>query len=1442
MKKNQAAQGTFSKLFGKKHVSPNTTSLYATNPPWIFTREASEEGTRDFDGIYYGDNRFDTVSESGTATLKARPRVRPLLTFLPLNPQENHGLAVPTPSVPDDFADKDVTGTSSLVNGNLRLYSSVGDLRPGHYGQDLLIPPPPPGPAPGPPSDILQPRGESPPPPPPPPSTACPPPPLLLEPSPPPPPSMAPPPPPVLGALCPPSTHSSPSTPTLPDFIPPAPPSAFLAPPPPPLPAPAPPAPVSSHISSGPHPFPPGGITKWKSEAALHGRQPPVSRTSPRRSPAETKGSSLGPKPELHLTFPCSLKVPPPTPVRTSSIPVQEAQGASPEAEGATKKVPDQLPLPSNFHIRPAFQAYPNGEPEPDSPGELRAAAPSSPRLGQAQARTNEHARTPPPAPPLPPPAPPLPPRAPPLPLAAVSLPSVEKTSPPLAGFPKSSKSSSSAPKPKPPSPEDTASSAPVDWRDPSQMEKLRSELAAYLCGSRREDRFISHRPGPTVASQGKKGPSLPEKEAPPSLPEKELPPSVPEKSPYGSSLPEKEVTTSLTLPAVDYSPEDSVTPSVRQIRDELEARLSSSAEKEAKLSSRSLLSKPLPVRGRIFENGAGNGKFSKPVAKNLPLVSTTPLQSSPLQPKATPGTATPPQATPGTATPPKATPGTATPPKATPGTAIPPKATPWTAIPPKATPGTAIPPKATPWTATPPKATPGTATPPQATPGTATPPKATPGTAIPPKATPWTATPPKATPGTAIPPKATPWTATPPKATPGTATPPQATPGTATPPQATPGTATPPKATPWTATPPKATPGTATPPQATPGTATVPKATTGPATPPKATPGTAIPPQATPGTATPPQATPGTATPPKATPGTATVPKATTGPATPPKATPGTATPPKATSGTATPPKATSRIATPPKATTGPATPPKATTGTATPSLATTLSATSSQLMAGKDPVPAGHGEKPVESQELAVPFQPEAKGSPSEASKLPTQGVPSSPALPPKTSSVQEEVLYLYKPHSSQNSLSREVAVVMPTLARGEAAGSREPVEVKEPLGLLAKTPVSAPPADELLRHPVTGKVVDQGSPMALLLAARQRAQKGRPGGAALGRSSLAGSLRGHSSSPEAGSDSIYSEGQPNSFTVVPKLSKETTKDPQLASSTQPTVPSPWKPQPCRDPEGTKPNRWHNWTKAEPQAPVAWERSAPSNLPQGPPLPKSFSPSSPSYNREEEFSFEVIPPPPEFSNDPDPPTSSLQYPGHRGSPPRNNFSDLRQTLDAEPTASSARGFSHCPMGARYAGAGDVQRFSAGGRSLIKKRLYVGEPHQSPGLPRGGTGRSLSSPNCIGPQPGGPFGASGGPEMRCVNSAGRAPPGGLHARRIAPEGSRDAPYAGGGGGAGDAKYKGPSGDYGFLHAAGRCPHSTPHYGSPINTFTVRPGTHHPISCAYSGAHRKATS
>ncbi|XP_053524322.1 uncharacterized protein C6orf132 homolog [Artibeus jamaicensis] len=1187
MKKNQTVQGTFSKIFGKKHANPNATSLYATNPPWIFTQEAREEGSRDFDGIYYGDNRFDTVSESGTATLKARPRVRPLLTFLPLNAQENHALAVPTPSVPEDFADKEVTGTSSLVNGNLRLYNSVGDLRLGHYGQDPLIPPPPPGPAPGPPSvplpDTSQPRGASPPPPPPP--KPSPPPALLLEP--PPPPSMAPPPPPVLGVL------SPPSTPAPPDFIPPAPPLAFLAPPPPPMPAPAPPTAASPHVKST-HLFPPGGVTKWKSDVALNGKQPEAPGTSPPRSPAEPKGSPLGPKSEPQLTFPRSFKVPPPTPVRTSSIPVQEAQGGSPEEEGAAKKAPGRLLLPPNFHIRPASQVYPDRAPEPDGPGELRTLAPGSPRLSQSQTWTKEQTETLPsasplplPTAPLPPPAPPLPPPAPPLPPAAPPLPSDEKAVPPPVKFLKSPKSSSPPkPKPNPPSPEDTASSEPVDWRDPSQMAKLRSELAAYLFGSRREDQCTSQQPGPPVASQGKEGKKSP------SLPEKETPPRDPGKSP----CPEGEAAASLPLPPVDYLSPGSAAPSVQQIRNELEARLSL-AEKESKPSKGSLPPKPRLEGGRVFENRADNGQFSKPVAKTMPPLSTTPLPATPRQSKATSGPAIPGPATPGPATPGPATPGPATPGPATPGPATP-----------------------------------------------------------------------------------------------------------------------------------------------------------GPATP---------------------------------------------GPATPGPTTPGPATP-------------------------GPATPPKAGPGPAVPSAAATLPTTSLQQTAEKNLVPAEQRKKP-KPQEFAVPSQPKAEGRPSEASEPPTQGAFSSPALPPKTAAGREEAAFLYRPHRSQNSPGREVATVMPTMARGEAAASGEPVEAKEPQGLSAKPPASAQPADELLRHPVTGEVVERGSPMALLLAARQRAQKGRSRAAGLGRSSLPGSIRVHSSPPQACSDSIFlKEGRPNSFTVVPRLPPEAGQDPQQASSTQPSGPSPWKAQPDRDSEDTEPSREYNRAKA----PVAWERSASSNLPQGHLLPKSFSsPSSPSYKGEEEkFGFEVIPPPPEFSNDP--PASALQYLGRQGSPPGNKFSDLGQPLDTGP-AISAR----FPAGERYCGAGGLGRFSRGSRSLIKRRLYVGEPHRSPGLSRGGTGRSLSSPNCFGPQP-------GGPEVRRVNSAGRARPSGLGARRMSLEGSTRV----------EAKFKAPgkapTGDRVLPSSTttGRSPRSTPHYRSPINTFTVRPGTRHPISYAYSGAHRSGPS
>ncbi|KAM6311027.1 uncharacterized protein C6orf132 homolog [Podargus strigoides] len=338
MKKHHSVQGTFSRLFGKRHASPAAASLFATNPPWIFTQEVTSDsagGTGDVIEVYYGDNRFGTVTDSGTATLKPRPRVRPLLTFLPLNAQESHGVAVPTPSVPEDFEEKAALGSGSQINGNYRLYSSVGDLRPQALEGDELdedIPPPPSVPPPPPPT--------APAPAPPPPASPVPPPPETLPPPPPPetvppPPAMAPPPPPA-------SALSSPSTPAPPDFIPPAPPGA-------------------SPRSRAPAPFA-TGISKWKSETVLNTRQAdaegPLCPAEAGVPAAPGPKESLQPKhcPEPHLTFPRSFKVPPPAPARSSSMPPQEAQPG--RQEPFHRQPHARPPLPPCFTVRPAAKAH----------------------------------------------------------------------------------------------------------------------------------------------------------------------------------------------------------------------------------------------------------------------------------------------------------------------------------------------------------------------------------------------------------------------------------------------------------------------------------------------------------------------------------------------------------------------------------------------------------------------------------------------------------------------------------------------------------------------------------------------------------------------------------------------------------------------------------------------------------------------------------------------------------------------------------------------------------------------------------------------------------------------------------------------------------------------------------------------------------------------------
>ncbi|XP_066060121.1 uncharacterized protein C6orf132 homolog [Chamaea fasciata] len=553
MKKHapHSVQGTFSRLFGKRHSSPSATSLFATNPPWIFTQEVTSDsagGTGDVIEVYYGDNRFGTVTDSGTATLKPRPRVRPLLTFLPLNAQESHGVAVPTPSVPKDFEEKAALGSGSQLNGNYRMYSSVGDLRPQALDGDDLdedIPPPPSVPPPPPPAAPVPPPLASPvppppemlPPPPPPPPEMMPPPPEMVPPSPPevvpPPPAMAAPPPPA-------SALSPPGTPAPPDFIPPAPPGA-----------------------RDPAPFTPG-ISKWKSETVLNTRQAdaegPLCPAEAGAPAAPCPKESLQPKPEPHLTFPRSVKVPPPAPARSSSIPVQEGQ------PGRQEPVPRQPharpPLPPCFTIRPAAKAR-LGEAEQRNAG-LRQG------VGKA---AGGPALSPKPGPGLSQGTDPTGRRSP--------LPGSEGEKIPQL----KTAGRDSPPKPEPltandldlpppdyPTPED-------DWKDANNLNKLRDELSALLRSPRREERLLDKPGAPRAMDSapgraGSREPRLSE----PQLGRKDMGLSrggENEKKEVPSSPPSTNGGSPSTAVTAPESSPDTQPRSVMMIRNELEAVLS---------------------------------------------------------------------------------------------------------------------------------------------------------------------------------------------------------------------------------------------------------------------------------------------------------------------------------------------------------------------------------------------------------------------------------------------------------------------------------------------------------------------------------------------------------------------------------------------------------------------------------------------------------------------------------------------------------------------------------------------------------------------------------------------------------------------------------------------------------------------------------------------------
>ncbi|XP_067414921.1 uncharacterized protein C6orf132 homolog isoform X2 [Emydura macquarii macquarii] len=505
------------------------------------------------------------------------------------------------------------------------MFCSVGDLRSKAFERDFLdndIPPPP-----------------SMAPPPPPPSMAPPPPPLEipLPPqcvAPPPPPLLPPPPPPLPGAaslpsMAPPppsaSTFSSPNPLSPPDFIPPAPPLTLLVPPAPPLPPPAPPMlPTPSAALSISN-----GVSKWKSETVLNVRQTDARGNASTTSlcvttpPASNQEEETLTKstPEPHLTFPRSFKVPPATPVRSSSIPVEERDSC--EEDGPISRQPHtRPPLPPSFTVRPAAKVHSAGEAEQKSTLDRQIVTkpirqitePASPRSGSDSGKgTNSNSY-----------------------LSSLS----QATKVPLSQVQEKAGKDLGPKFEHPasdeeldvPSPDYTSSDD--DWKEPSNLNKLKQELSALLSfSSKREERQldkpITPRPTNSITDHASNDgfSSGGSKQAKPAWKDPQLPAGGKserkEKTPT-NALTAKENSSDAVLTAAGDKSTSTQANSVMKFRSELEALLSPTKEGKPPIRPTNHRHGPgtntvTPLHSGGSQTNFGDSRLLKPVANQLP-------------------------------------------------------------------------------------------------------------------------------------------------------------------------------------------------------------------------------------------------------------------------------------------------------------------------------------------------------------------------------------------------------------------------------------------------------------------------------------------------------------------------------------------------------------------------------------------------------------------------------------------------------------------------------------------------------------------------------------------------------------------------------------------------------------------------------------------------------
>lgn len=390
-------------------------------------------------------------------------------------------------------------------------------------------------------------------------------------------------------------------------------------------------------------------------------------------------------------------------------------------------------------------------------------------------------------------------------------------------------------------------------------------------------------------------------------------------------------------------------------------------------------------------------------------------------------------------------------------------------------------------------------------------------------------------------------------------------------------------------------------------------------------------------------------------------------------------------------------------------------------------------------------------------------------------------------------------------------------------------------------------------VLVHPITGEKVERGSPMALLLAAQQRAQKGRNSATTSRQNSylsekpppkLSGKLQSSTQS-EAGSSSstiYYSDSKPNTVTVVPKSPQRAspavleTKQPNGPATTESKI---WgmsglgqreqKPpsfssgsEQCRNVQQRRESGSQNPPIPNRPGASIFEHALPepSRLKQQGPhgtaessLSTLTQPQSQTRNNDEAdvgFNYEIIPPPPEFSNDASGVTGSfsngqdnpkgLNLRGDdwasdkRPSYNHSNYSygksySLTSKLALESSLNPS-GYSHHYPGGTYS-AGYLSSYS-NSRPLIKKRLYVSESDGSYGR-SAMTSRSMSTPTTYGHNTM-TYSAQVAEGMRRMNPGHRNVPNSAQGRRISLElPGKMVTYNNT---TGDNKYKGQNGEY----------------------------------------------